>query len=64
MVKSIVLIRPTVLPTPEIAALNAQKEKTSLPLVMEAEKAEQKAEDARLRRLNESHVFMELEPKP
>jgi len=40
----IVLIRPTVLPTPEIAALTAVAEKNRMPGVREAEK-ELRAED-------------------
>jgi general secretion pathway protein D len=42
----IVLIRPTVLPTPEIAALAARREKMAMPLVRQLEKEIQK-EDAR-----------------
>jgi type II secretory pathway component GspD/PulD (secretin) len=44
----IVLIRPTVLPTPEVAALAAQGEKQKMPGVRRAEIEAQAEEDARL----------------
>jgi type II secretory pathway component GspD/PulD (secretin) len=45
----IVLIRPTVLPTPEVAALAATAERNKMPLVRRAESEAQKEEATRLR---------------
>ena len=45
----IVLIRPTVLPTPEVAALTAKAEKDRMPGVRETEKEIREEEAARLR---------------
>jgi general secretion pathway protein D len=45
----IVLIRPTVLPTPEIAALTATAEKDRMPGVRRAEQEVKEAEDLRLK---------------
>ncbi len=49
----IVLIRPTVLPTPEVAALAARAEKEKMPGVRETERDIQKEETKRLRRTNQ-----------
>jgi len=45
----IVLIRPTVLPTPEVAALTAKAEKERMPGVRQAEREIQDEEAARLK---------------
>lgn len=60
----IVLIRPTVLPTPEFAAQNAKEEQARMPLVKRASQAEQKETEKQLKRIDKSHVFEEIEPKP
>ena len=49
----IVLIRPTVLPTPEIAALTATAEKNKMPGVRSTEKELRDEEVQRLKRANE-----------
>ncbi len=46
----IVLIRPTVLPTPEVAALTASAEKRRMPAVRQMEREVQHDEDLRMRR--------------
>jgi general secretion pathway protein D len=51
----IVLIRPTVLPTPEVAALAARKEVDNVPLIKQFE-AETKAEDAKRIRKTEQQM--------
>ena len=48
----IVLIRPTVLPTPEIAALTATAEKNKMPEVLGMQKEVQQEEAQRLKQLN------------
>lgn len=48
----IVLIRPTVLPTPEVAALTARSEKDSMPEVKRMEKEIQSEENARIRKMH------------
>jgi type II secretory pathway component GspD/PulD (secretin) len=45
----IVLIRPTVLPTPEIAALTAKAEKDKMPLVRSAEAEAQRIESKQMK---------------
>jgi general secretion pathway protein D len=47
----IVLIRPTVLPTPEVAALTARAEKDKMPGLRQLEHEVQSEENARLRRM-------------
>ena len=47
----IVLIRPTVLPTPEVAALTAKAEKNKMPEVRRMETEVQSEENARLRKM-------------
>jgi general secretion pathway protein D len=47
----VVLIRPTVLPTPEVAALTARSEKDKMPEVRRMEKEIQSEENARLRKM-------------
>jgi general secretion pathway protein D len=49
----IVLIRPTVLPTPEVAALATRAEKNKMPGVRDAENEIQKDESERLKSLDE-----------
>ena len=49
----IVLIRPTVLPTPEVAALAARAEKEKMPGVRQSEREMQKEETKRLQRANQ-----------
>ena len=48
----IVLIRPTVLPTPEVAALTARAEKDKMPGVVRIENEIRDEEARRLRQLN------------
>jgi len=50
----IVLIRPTVLPTPEIAALTATAEKNKMPGVRETEKELREEESQRLRQADKA----------
>jgi type II secretory pathway component GspD/PulD (secretin) len=50
----IVLIRPTVLPTPEVAALTARAEKDKMPGVKRAETEIQTEEANRLKQLNKN----------
>ncbi len=50
----IVLIRPTVLPTPEIAALTASAEKNKMPEVRRLEKEIRADETQRLKQANEA----------
>ena len=45
----VVLIRPTVLPTPEVAAITARAEKDKLPGVLQMENEIKQENDARLR---------------
>jgi type II secretory pathway component GspD/PulD (secretin) len=47
----IVLIRPTVLPTPEIAALTARSEKAKMPGIRRAEHELEQDEAARIRQM-------------
>jgi len=54
-VELIVLIRPTVLPTPEAAALQATVERNKLPGVHQAELENNKEEAKRLKKFNDSH---------
>jgi general secretion pathway protein D len=54
----IVLIRPTVLPTPEVAALTANAEKAAMPGVSRAEK-ELRADEARRKRQADQEEEME-----
>jgi general secretion pathway protein D len=54
----IVLIRPTVLPTPEVAALNAQAEKSKLTGVQQMEK-EVQAEEVEQRRAMERDLMIQ-----
>lgn len=49
----IVLIRPTVLPTPEVAALAARAEKDKMPAVRQTEIEVQREETKRLRKANQ-----------
>jgi general secretion pathway protein D len=51
----IVLIRPTVLPTPDVAALAAAAEKKKMPAVRHMEDEVQREEDHDLRLLNREH---------
>lgn len=48
----IVLIRPTVLPTPEVAALTARAEKDKMPEIRRMENDVQSEENARIRRMH------------
>jgi general secretion pathway protein D len=50
----IVLIRPSVLPTPEIAAAAAESEKNAMPMVKQAEREIRKEEAKRARSLDKS----------
>jgi general secretion pathway protein D len=47
----VVLIRPTVLPTPEVAALTAKAEKDRMPGIKQMEKDVQSEESARYRKM-------------
>jgi general secretion pathway protein D len=49
----IVLIRPTVLPTPEVAALAARAEKNNMPGVRQMEKDMQTEEEERIRKMHQ-----------
>jgi general secretion pathway protein D len=60
----IVLIRPTVLPTPEIAALAATAEKNKMPGVREVEKEVQADERKRLKqadKMDKGNTYQPLE---
>lgn len=48
----IVLLRPTVLPTPEVAALTAKAEKNKLPGIKRAEKEIEREENLRLKKVD------------
>jgi general secretion pathway protein D len=48
----IVLLRPTVLPTPEVAALAARSEKSKMPGIRQMENEVEKEENARLRQMH------------
>ncbi len=54
-VELIVLIKPTVLPTPEAAAVQATVERNKLPGVHQAELENNKEEAKRLKKFNDSH---------
>ena len=56
----IVLIRPTVLPTPEVAALAARAEKNKMPGVREAEHEIQTDENRMLRKFDKDHQGKEI----
>ncbi len=58
----IVLIRPTVLPTPEIAALTATAEKNKMPGVRGTEKEMRTEETQRLKKANEEEQTLPLKP--
>jgi type II secretory pathway component GspD/PulD (secretin) len=52
----IVLIRPTVLPTPEVAALTAKAEQNSMPGVRSAEREFMDAEAKRLKQMDKESI--------
>jgi general secretion pathway protein D len=56
----IVLIRPTVLPNPELAAMATKAEKNRMPGVREAEDEIQREENGRLKKLEKDHQGKEL----
>ena len=56
----IILIRPTVLPTPEVAALAARAEKNKMPGVREAEHEVQTDESRMLRKFEKDHQGKEI----
>jgi general secretion pathway protein D len=58
----IVLIRPTVLPTPEIAALTATAEKNKMPGVRETEKELREEESQRLRQADKAEKMNSYQP--
>ncbi|MGO8930144.1 MAG: hypothetical protein ACLQU3_25015, partial [Limisphaerales bacterium] len=58
----IVLIRPTVLPTPEVAALAATAEKNKMPGVRDLEKEMRDDEHQRLRQLDQADKMDKVSP--
>jgi len=58
----IVLIRPTVLPTPEVAALTATAEKNKMPGVRQTEREMRSDEAQRLKKANEQDYQVPLQP--
>jgi type II secretory pathway component GspD/PulD (secretin) len=57
----IVLIRPTVLPTPEIAALAATAEKNKMPGVRATEKEVRDDEQKRLKQMDKAKLYQPVE---
>jgi general secretion pathway protein D len=57
----IVLIRPTVLPTPEIAALAATAEKNKMPGVRATEKEVREDEQRRLKQMDKANLYQPME---
>ena len=60
----IVLIRPTVLPTPEIAALTARAEKNKMPGVRATEKEVREDEQRRLKQMDKAKLYQPVEKPP
>ena len=58
----IVLIRPTVLPTPEVAALAATAEKNKMPGVREFERESQADETRRLKQADKKDKMNSYQP--
>jgi hypothetical protein len=56
-----VLIRPTVLPTPEIAALAATAEKNKMPGVRATEKEVREDEQRRLKQMDKANLYQPME---